>query len=393
MAIKDSDAVDPSLSFENDIVPEFLASDSTAAGNRPHSLSEYYKEGGKVPTASPANDRIPLSGSISFHDFYGAVNLIEATIDLDDLGSYGQLNTDLYEKANSITGEGNLSDRSVAIGTPFVFTISSDFDQTQTSYFFFKVIAYELRTGGNFSNLTIINNGIIAGQGASAGTGSGYTLEAKAGINVTHPMGSLTIINNNFIASGGRHGASVTTNLSANQNDNMTGQIRAGGGGGQGGGYGMSSGFFGSPPTTSDTASAGARNLAGGSSSSGGSSSGSLGNNDRISVGTASGGAGSAGGGNGGAACGAIQDNQSSENGREWSIRGASGGGSSLTSVSGSSGSVSGTTSSSDGSRWEGDHATGVGQGGGAWATGTKSSIHGTSNASSYTLTNNGTIK
>ena len=185
MAIKDSDAVDTSLSFENDIVPEFLASDSTATGNRPHSLSEYYKEGGKVPTASPANDRIPLSGSISFHDFYGAVNLIEVTIDLDDLGSYGQLNTDLYEKANSITGEGNLSDRSVAIGTPFVFTISSDFDQTQTSQFFFKVIAYELRTGGNFSNLTIINNGIIAGKGADAGTGSGYTLEAKAGINVT----------------------------------------------------------------------------------------------------------------------------------------------------------------------------------------------------------------
>ena len=84
---------------------------------------------------------------------------------------------------------------------------------------------------------------------------------------------------------------------------------------------------------------------------------------------------------------------KNSENGREWNIRSASGGGSSLTSVTGSSGSISGTTASSDGSKFKGDHATGVGQGGGAWATGTKSSIHGTSNASSYTLTNNGTIK
>lgn len=393
MAIKDSDAVDPSLSFENDIVLEFLASDSTAAANRPHSLSEYYKEGGIVPAASPANDRIPLSGSISFHDFYGAVNLIEATIDLDDLGNQGALTTDLYEKANSITGEGDLSDRSVAIGTPFVFTISSDFDQSTGGFLKFHVIAEELQTGGNFSNLTIINDGIIAGRGADASTGSSFFREARAGINVTHPMGSLTVINNNFIASGGRHGASVSTSLTANQNDNMTGSIRAGGGGGQGGGTGMSSRFTASFPSTSATGSDGARNLAGGSSSSGLSSSNSLGNHDRISVGSASGGAGSAGGGNGGAAAGAIQDNQNTENGREWSIRGASGGGSSLTSVTGSSGIVFGTTTSSDGDKWEGDHATGVGQGGGAWATGTKSSIHGTSNASSYTLTNNGTIK
>jgi len=397
MAIKDSDAADPSLSFENDIVPEFLASDSTAAGNRPHSLSEYYKEGGKVPTASPANDRIPLSGSISFHDFYGAVNLIEATIDLDDLGTYGRLNTDLYEKANSITGEGDLSDRSVAIGTPFVFTISSDFDQTQTAYNKFQVITFELETGGNFSNLTIINDGIIAGRGADAGTGSSYSSEARAGINVTHPMGSLTIINNNFIASGGRHGATRNGSLSADYNDNMTGSLRAGGGGGQGGGNGRASEFTASPPSTSQTANAGGRNLAGGSSSSGSSNSGSFGTHDRITGGSVSGGSGSAGGGNGGAASGAIQDNRNETNGREFALRGASGGGSSLTSVTGGSGSITVSPTSSSGGglfgAWVGDHNAVVGQGGGAWATGTKSSIHGTSNASSYTLTNNGTIK
>lgn len=393
MAIKDSDAADPSLSFENDIVPEFLASDSTAAGNRPHSLSEYYKEGGKVPTASPANDRIPLSGSISFHDFYGAVNLIEATIDLDDLGNQGTLTTDLYEKANSITGEGDLSDRSVAIGTPFVFTISSDFDQSTGGALKFHVIAQELQTGGNFSNLTIINDGIIAGRGAAAGTGSSYSQEAKAGINVTHAMGSLTVINNNFIASGGRHGATRNGILLANFNDNMSGTLRAGGGGGQGGGQGMTSQFTADPPSTSATANAGARNLAGGSSSSGSGNSGSLGTHDRISAGSVSGGSGSAGGGNGGAASGAIQDNKNATNGREFALRGASGGGSSLTSVTGSSGSITVAPTSSSGGQWSGDHNAVVGQGGGAWATGTKSSIHGTSNASSYTLTNNGTIK
>jgi hypothetical protein len=64
-----------------------------------------------------------------------------------------------------------------------------------------------------------------------------------------------------------------------------------------------------------------------------------------------------------------------------------------LTSITGSSGSITTQPTSNSGKSWEGDHATAVGQGGGAWATGTKSSIHGTSNASSYTLTNNGTIK
>jgi hypothetical protein len=340
----------------------------------------------------------PQLGAIKAGDLEGNVDsetgvITTINITLDDLGTYGQLNTDLYEKANNVTGQGNLSDRSVPILTPLIFTISSDFDQTQTAYNKFNVISEELQTGGNFLNLTIINNGVIAGKGASASTGSNYFREAKAGINVTHAMGSLTVINNNFIASGGSHGASVTASMFANQNDNMRGTIRAGGGGGQGGGDGMSSSYTASFPSTSKSASSGSDNLAGGSSSSGGSSSGSLGTHDRISVGTASGGAGSAGGGNGGAAAGAIQDNENSENGREWNIRGLSGGGSSLTSVSGSSGSVSGTTTSSSGKSWAGDHATAVGQGGGAWATGTKSSIHGTSNASSYTLTNNGTIK
>lgn len=340
----------------------------------------------------------PQLGAIKAGDLEGNVDsetgvITTINITLDDLGTYGRLDTDLYEKANDVTGQGNLSDRSVPILTPLIFTISSDFDQTQTAYNKFNVISEELQTGGNFLNLTIINNGVIAGKGASASTGSNYFREAKAGINVTHAMGSLTVINNNFIASGGSHGASVTASMFANQNDNMSGTIRAGGGGGQGGGDGISSSYTASFPSTSKSASSGSYNLAGGSSSPGGSSSGSLGTHDRISVGTASGGAGSAGGGNGGAAAGAIQDNQSSENGREWNIRGPSGGGSSLTSVSGSSGSVSGTTTSSSGKSWAGDHATAVGQGGGAWATGTKSSIHGTSNASSYTLTNNGTIK
>ena len=53
-----------------DIVAEF-------GGSVPHSLSEYYRNGGSVPAN---NTNVPTSGTIYFSNFYGAVNEIQVTI-------------------------------------------------------------------------------------------------------------------------------------------------------------------------------------------------------------------------------------------------------------------------------------------------------------------------
>jgi len=85
MAIK----LEGPLSFDSDIVREFISDNAIPADFRPHSLSEYYRLGGIVPDAT-ANDSIPLDSSlnplgleeIKFSDFYGAVN--EITFDVAD---------------------------------------------------------------------------------------------------------------------------------------------------------------------------------------------------------------------------------------------------------------------------------------------------------------------
>ena len=53
-----------------DIVNEF-------GGSVPHSLSEYYRNGGEVPGN---NTNVPTSGTISLSNFYNAVNEIQLTI-------------------------------------------------------------------------------------------------------------------------------------------------------------------------------------------------------------------------------------------------------------------------------------------------------------------------
>ena len=85
MAIK----LEGPLSFDSDIVREFISDNAIPADFRPHSLSEYYRLGGIVPDAT-ANDDIPLDSSVNpigleeikFSDFYGAVN--EITFDVAD---------------------------------------------------------------------------------------------------------------------------------------------------------------------------------------------------------------------------------------------------------------------------------------------------------------------
>jgi hypothetical protein len=70
MAIKTSG----SLGLEADIVNEF-------GGGRPHSLSEYYRNGSLVPNSS-VNNNVPTTGPISFSSFYGATRFFTTTINV-----------------------------------------------------------------------------------------------------------------------------------------------------------------------------------------------------------------------------------------------------------------------------------------------------------------------
>lgn len=236
MAIKDSDAVDPSLSFESHIVPEFITDNATPASLRPHSLSEYYVDGGLVPAASPQNDNIPTSGAISFSDFYGAVNVISVTFFEDptdtDNNFYIDNNGDsavvskgtyvnLYDIADTfipnVSGEQNV---------PFEFIIDSD-----------ACFNNSIQTGGYFADLTIINKGIIAGRG---GDGAGYLESVQDGtsaIRILHNSNKITINNLNgaYIAGGGGGGDQVRV---SGVIDAVYFAARGGGGGGWNGGNG-----------------------------------------------------------------------------------------------------------------------------------------------------------
>ena len=64
-----------------DIADEF-------GGAEPHSLSEYYRGGTRVPNAN-INSNVPTSGAISVGDFYGASKVIYLTLDMYGGGGAG----------------------------------------------------------------------------------------------------------------------------------------------------------------------------------------------------------------------------------------------------------------------------------------------------------------
>jgi hypothetical protein len=78
MAIKSSGP----LGLDVDIANEF-------GGNKPHSLSEYYRGAGLVPSSSVANPNIPASGPISMSNFYGGRNATFVTYQIIGGGGGG----------------------------------------------------------------------------------------------------------------------------------------------------------------------------------------------------------------------------------------------------------------------------------------------------------------
>lgn len=381
MAVKSSGTI----SF-SEIATEFIVDGSALSANYPFGLGQYYRSRGPVPDF-PENSGIPAwpnttNTEIKFSDFYDAVvsNQREINITSSDI-SGGSVN--LFTKAQQKSGDTVVNGE---LQNPFVITIKSGVIVYNTCYI-----------GGNFANLTIIiESGVrMWGRGANANSSSN-----QPAIDINTSTGALTIINNGWLASGGSGGSTrvdaSTTGVQEygnNQSGTITITCTAGGGGGQGGGNGgqskaVATGELYEYPNIFG----GSGNQTGGRGSNGGSNSGAQGNNDRISRGSASGGAGRDGGGQGGGSTACVQNNEAKNFGFEYSLKGGGGGGSNQTPSSGSTGSATASSLDFGSDKALPAGARDTGTGGGSWGTGSKEAIYRTNNASSYTLTNNGTI-
>jgi len=234
------------LSFSTDIVGEF---EDTA----PHSISEFYDGAGLVPAG--ANPNVPSSGAVSFSNFYGAVNVITISIINNQYDSDGTLVTldkgstlNLFEIANKTIG----SNAGNNVVVPLVFSLDSD-----------TVFNNSIIFGGSFTDITIQNNGIIAGRGGHGvplssnaytkinyGNSVGIT-KGNAAIFVDSDQTKVTITNleKGFIAGGGDGGNFNTVSDNSSpipklfngeiiDNADATASAQNGGGGGWNGGVG-----------------------------------------------------------------------------------------------------------------------------------------------------------
>ena len=159
-----------------DIVAEF-------GGSVPHSLSEYYRNGGNVPGN---NTNVPTSGQISMSNFYNAVNEIQVTV---------SANTTNYQVSNAFGSNW-------ATAVPKRLTINSGV--TLGSSNSTPAMVIEGSMGGT---LIVHNSGNIIGHGgagSSSGTGGNGYNAVRSDQN-----GSITFYNNSgagIYAGGGGGG-------------------------------------------------------------------------------------------------------------------------------------------------------------------------------------------
>jgi hypothetical protein len=151
MAVKSSGA----LSFATDIVGEF-------ADSAPHSLSEFYGGGDKVPAG--ANPGIATSGQINFNSFYDSVAATVLTI-------------------SSNTNDYNIGAAAIAAGgdksTPVILTINSGVTVGSTAS---TTPAMKTDTGwSSGTTITITNNGSIVGASGSNSSSTGAGGNGGAG--------------------------------------------------------------------------------------------------------------------------------------------------------------------------------------------------------------------
>ena len=213
MAIKPSDAPDPSLEFEGDIVQEF---GPPAPGSRPHNISEYYRGGVNVPDI-PSNATIPASGEVSFSDYYGAVANLPTTGNIFLSNSQGTaigniapgtviyINAGNVEDENGLTGTNNWNARFVVGGSVPNYTsnvsrntngtLTHTYTVTEADALNDRVIyaeAFVLDDGGNLS-ATLTSNTVTASLSTSYSIFVSDTDMTEGGsktfvINVSNPL-------------------------------------------------------------------------------------------------------------------------------------------------------------------------------------------------------------
>jgi len=207
-------------------------------GTNPISLSEYYRNGGRVPNA-PQNAAIPTSGAISISNFYGSTNRIPINITL----SASAYNYDVYANRGGSYVAG-ISDITVTVA-PGVYIGST------------STATYAMTVSSSFNagdTVTIINNGTIEGMGGAGGAAIFAANPGNVGLgggNALSVARATTIQNNSIIAGGGGGGGG-----GAGYTPNKGGSDWGGGGGG-GAGYNPGAGGAGPYGGSSGTLTAG----------------------------------------------------------------------------------------------------------------------------------------
>jgi hypothetical protein len=218
------------LSF-SEIVAEF-------SDTAPHSMSEFYRGGGKIPTN---NTNIPTSGAISFSNFYNAVNRVSIVITIAS-------DTTNYVLSPSVV-PGYVSGAS-----DITLTINSDVFVYSTST---SNAGLTVRDFSITDNILIINNGYIMGKGGDGGGGRQNGQAGGPALSVFNSIRLSTAQGGYAGLYGGGGGGAGGGGLYQNS---ISGFNASGGGGGAGGGAGGVTNFggaggnprsFGSNGTTS----------------------------------------------------------------------------------------------------------------------------------------------
>ena len=185
--------------------------------SQPHSLSEFYRNGGKVPAN---NTNVPTSGTIDFADFYGATNA-----DVKTLSSGTDVNLSSTFGSNW------------APSIPKIVIIASGTEIGTASYYALNV------PSGMGGTLDIQNSGTISGSG---GAGSPSGTGGDGGTALYIGSNNVTVTNSGTIRGGGGSGGKggngspgTTTPMSPTLTC-VGGNGGTGGAGGNGQGYNQS---------------------------------------------------------------------------------------------------------------------------------------------------------
>ena len=223
-------------------------------GTVPHSLSEYYRGAGLVPNA-PQTYLIPTSGTIPMGSFYGTADRITIPLVISSNTTNYDVYTNLVASPAYPSYVAGFSTINVSVDSGIVVNGTSP-------------AAYALSVPSAFNpgdEVTLTNNGTIAGKGGNGGAGNtsgGSGSGGASGGNALYINRPVTITNNGTLAGGGGGGGGGASGRLPYPIGLVGYAPGGGGGGGAGipagsGGSGSAPGASGQPGTTTNGGAAG----------------------------------------------------------------------------------------------------------------------------------------